>query len=204
MRGGAAAAVGITVLAAAGVALTLWAQQGSAPQPARAAYDRIAKAVTGEDPQRRCYTDVRQSDGSIVGHYVGSRACHDFLAPRRFTGVYVDEFEGQMFLEGAGVAERYVIPCRWIWLTVDEKSDVRRWARPKDGGNLSRVWLLDFVGRATPPAPNSHNGYGHMGVFEGEVLVDQVISARLIGSYEGYSHAGPGALVTRKEDCPIA
>lgn len=194
----------MVALAVAGAAFALWVTEGNAPRPVRVVYDRMAKAITGEDPQRRCFTDVRQRDGSVMGHFLGSRACYDFLPPRRFSGVYVDEFEGQMFLEGAKESDRYVIPCRWIWFTVDEKSDVSRWPGLKDSGNSSRVWLLDFVGRATPPAATGRNGYGHMGASEGEVLVDQIISARLIGSYEGFGNNGPDALVTWKEDCPIS
>lgn len=201
MRKGAAAIGAIVVALLLGFAFVYWVEQGNAPQAVRGIYDDIARTVTGEDPQRRCYTNRLQPDGTEIRQFAGSRACYDFLPPRRFSGIYVDEFEGQMFLEGAGEAKRYVIPCRQIWFSVDEQSDVSRWKGFDKSDDLSRVWLVDFIGRATPSAPKGQ--YGHMGVSEGEVLVDRVISARLLGTYEGYSYYGKDDLVTWQENCPI-
>lgn len=203
MRLAAKAAIGLVVAIAVASALALWVEAGNPPRFVRAGYDGVARLVSGEDPMRRCYTTTREPGGTTRYDYVGARACYDFLPPRRFTGVYVDEFEGQMFIEGAREAARYTIPCRWVWFTVDEKSDVRAWKGFNPQDDLSSVWLLDFVGRETRPAAGGLMGYGHLGASDAEVIVDRIVSARLVGTYEGYSTTGGDALVTWKEGCPV-
>ncbi|MGB3317880.1 MAG: hypothetical protein WA978_06430 [Sphingopyxis granuli] len=200
-RTAAATAIVLIGVAAAVPACIEWVERGNAPYILRVAYDAGTKAVGKPDPQRRCYTLAR-FDGTIRIDYIGSRACHDFLPERRFTGVYIDEFEGQKFIEGHAEADRYIIPCRWISLTVDDQSDVSRWKGFDIQDGMGRVWLVDFIGRATVPRREKF-GFGNMGADEGEVLVERMLSARLLGSYEGYSHQGKDDLVTWQEDCAV-
>lgn len=199
----AAAGIGLIAAAVAVPACIQWVEGGKAPKILRIAYDEMSKALGQPDPESRCYTVVEQPDGVVRIDHIGSRACYDFLPPRRFSGVYVDEFEGQTFLEGAGEAERYVVPCRRVWFTIDDWSDIDAWKGFGAKDRLSRVWLLDFIGRENRPLANGSLGYGHLGASDAEVIVDRVVSARLLGSYQGYSNTGKDDLVTWKEDCPV-
>ncbi|RDE04817.1 hypothetical protein [Sphingomonas aracearum] len=109
--------------------------------------------------------------------------CYKMEEPRRYRGIWIDEFEGQAFLpEGASPPERPRGDPRspgWreqaeraraarTWLDVS-RTDLRHDFRPE-----GRRVRLDFVGRKTlyPGA------YGHMGGSANEIIVDRVISAQ--------------------------
>lgn len=109
--------------------------------------------------------------------------CYKMDPPRRFRGIWIDEFEGQQFIpEGT-------TPPEWprgdpkspgwrkqadlaiagsIWLDVS-RTDVRR-QRQRRGGRV----FVEFIGRKTMYPGN----YGHMGMFGQEIIVDRLISRR--------------------------
>jgi hypothetical protein len=104
-------------------------------------------------------------------------------APRRYRGVWVDEFEGQQFIpEGTREPE---------WPRGDPKSP--EWRKQADQAIAATIWLdveraklshkwqqggrrvfIEFVGRKTMYPGN----YGHMGMSGQEIIVDSVISQR--------------------------
>jgi hypothetical protein len=109
--------------------------------------------------------------------------CYKMDPPRRFRGIWIDEFEGQAFIpEGA-------TPPEWprgerqspgwqqqfdraqaasIWLDVDRVNLGHEFNRG------SRKLLIDFIGRKT-----TYTGaYGHMGMSGNEIIVDRVISVK--------------------------
>lgn len=125
---------------------------------------------------------TRHIEPGVIGS-VPTDQCYKMEAPRRYRGIWIDEFEGQRFIpEGT-------IPPKWpegdpqapgwreqfdraraasIWLNVERAKLPHRNRR---GG---RRVLIEFVGRKTlyPGA------YGHMGMSGNEIIVDRVISVK--------------------------
>ncbi|MDZ3833739.1 MAG: hypothetical protein U0S50_18285 [Sphingopyxis sp.] len=108
--------------------------------------------------------------------------CYKMEAPRRYRGVWVDEFEGQAFIpEGAEApvwprsnprspawrkeADRAIAAT--IWLHVER-------AHLDHEGQRSRRKFIEFVGRKTRYPGN----YGHMGMSGHWIIVDRMISLR--------------------------
>lgn len=109
--------------------------------------------------------------------------CYKMQAPRRYRGVWVDEFEGEAFIpEGTRAPEwprGYPKSPEWrkqfeqaraatIWLDVERAGLGHNW---RQGG---RKAFIEFVGRQTM-YPGQ---YGHMGMSGQEIIVDRVISLR--------------------------
>lgn len=109
--------------------------------------------------------------------------CYKMEAPRRYRGVWVDEFEGQRFIpEGTNPPEWPRTDPKspgWkaqferarlatIWLDVSRVTIAQR---PRQRGGK---WLIEFVGRKTmyPGA------YGHLGMSGQEIFVDRLIMLR--------------------------
>lgn len=109
--------------------------------------------------------------------------CYKMDAPRRYRGVWIDEFEGQQFIpEGTKVPE---------WPRGDPKSP--EWRKQANETIAATIWLdvertelghkrqqggrrifIEFIGRKTMYPGN----YGHMGMAGQEIIVDRVISQR--------------------------
>jgi hypothetical protein len=104
-------------------------------------------------------------------------------APRRYRGVWIDEFEGQRFIpQGTTPPEWPDIESRApdlqekfeqarlasIWL------DMERVKRPRPSRGGSGRYFIEFTGRQTmfPGA------YGHLGMSGHEIIVDEVIALR--------------------------
>ena len=110
--------------------------------------------------------------------------CYKMQRPRRYRGIWINEFEGQQFIpEGVTLPEWPRTNPRspgWreqferaraasIWLDVDRAmsdDDVRR---------AGRRMLIEFIGRQTAYPGN----YGHMGMSGNEIIVDRVISLKI-------------------------
>jgi len=118
--------------------------------------------------------------GIIVGIPVDQ--CFKMEEPRRYRGIWIDEFEGQAFIPEGTDPPRWPSPGStspgWrerleraraasIWL------DVERVGLEHKGGRKMRI---DFVGRKT-----LYPGYyGHLGMSGSEIIVDRVISLKEI------------------------
>lgn len=108
--------------------------------------------------------------------------CYKMEAPRRYRGVWVDEFEGQAFIPEGTKAPK--------WPRGNPESP--EWRKEADRAISATIWLdvervnldrerhrggrkfIEFVGRKTMYSGN----YGHMGMSGQEIIVDRVISLR--------------------------
>lgn len=139
-----------------------------------ALYDRYQTSLTGFDPLSRCLLKAKNGAWGSVG-YISPRNCYRFGPEKEFDGIYFDEFEGQFFIEGARPATHYKLK-ELVWLTIDDKTDLN--GHELSAPLKSRIWHIKFVGRKTKVKAF----YGHGGVFENEIIVDKILSARLIKS----------------------
>lgn len=88
---------------------------------------------------------------------------------RRFSGVYVNGWEVQIFAESAHPDRHY-----WVTMTPEARAAMARVMPPAlDQGDGVRV-VTEFDGRLSAPGR-----YGHLGVYPHTVLIENVISARL-------------------------
>jgi hypothetical protein len=157
-------------------------------QRARLFTTRCAKADVGrgcyryEDRLIREYPCTHHIETNVI-ESLPTDQCYKMERPRRYRGVWVDEFEGQRFIaEGTSPPE---------WPRNDPKSP--RWRERFEQARLATVWLdasrvtfdqkprqrggkwfIEFLGRRTlyPGA------YGHLGMSGQEIIVDRMISLR--------------------------
>jgi hypothetical protein len=108
--------------------------------------------------------------------------CYKMGEPQRFSGVWIDEFEGQEFIpDGVALPElpqdrrspefmkKYrELRAASIWLDVD------RAGLGYDFNNGTRRVHVQFIGRKAVYPWN----YGHMGAWRNYIIVDRVISHR--------------------------
>lgn len=148
----------------------------------RSGLDRSILLMSGTDPQTRCWDRVQGSDGHVENRFVGSRNCYRFEPARLFSGIYVDEFEGQRFLEGAHGPPPYQ-PRDRIWLELDDglRAELRR-RLPPDQRGRTRIWQIEILGRKAI----GRGGFGHLGGSDGLIVVDAVRSAGLVATLDGY------------------
>lgn len=161
----------------------LWAVSGNAPYSVGTLY------FGPNDHEVRCAEDRRKW---------GAAACGDLGRQRVFEGIYFDEFEGQIFLDGERPAESYTQRGPLTWLTFDEQSVPEQLGT---GVVSTRVWHMRFIGRKT--VRSGH--YGHFGMSCHEILVDRVLWARPQQAAGGYRS---DSLIQQNDDplqtCPDA
>ena len=124
--------------------------------------------------------------------------CYKMEAPRRYRGVWIDEFEGQRFIpEGTNPPE---------WPRTDPKS--AGWREQFERARLATIWLdveranpgherqrggrmafIEFIGRKTMYPGD----YGHMGMSGQEIVVDRLISLRECSEKEDCGRKLPGS-----------
>jgi hypothetical protein len=116
-------------------------------------------------------------DGLLV--YEGGPACYRFDEPRRFRGVWLYEFEGSTFAEGAD----RVPPSDWFdpggsaWLDFNSGIDPTANMKLHDartGQYLVHAYYIDIVGRRTTYS----GGYGHLGMSRHEIIADRILEMR--------------------------
>jgi hypothetical protein len=110
--------------------------------------------------------------------------CYKMLPAKRMRGIWLDEFEGSLFFEGMTHPAQVIAALR-------HERDAKLWphgewlgwgkAREPETRPRSRMVLIDFVGRRTA-IPGS---YGHLGSTASEVLVDKVLSTKVIYEAKG-------------------
>lgn len=118
------------------------------------------------------------SDGACTG--LGSETnCIDFLPAERMRGVWISGFERSWFVPGAeGVPDPNRTDLRKTWLTFAGGAlpdPTLRRAMDAQGGVA--VVAIEFDGRRSRDVGQ----YGHMGGADTIVIVDRIVSARLIG-----------------------
>lgn len=108
-----------------------------------------------------------------------------FENPRRqFSGVWLYEFEGSTFVEGAtripseppAYKEADWLEYRYDLLQAGQITDARAYAETRDCSPV-QPFLVTFVGHRT----HRPFGAGHMGLWRSEVTVDRMISVRRLG-----------------------
>lgn len=130
---------------------------------------------------RKTPCTVRAKDG--VSQSLPTDQCYRMDAPRRYRGVWIDEFEGQRFIpEGTTPPE---------WPEGDPTAP--GWREASEQARLARIWLdMERVERPRPPRDGSGRysiefsgrqtlfpgAYGHFGMPGHKIIVDEVIALR--------------------------
>jgi hypothetical protein len=123
-------------------------------------------------------------NGSRVLVWKPAEDCYKMLPAQRYQGIWLDAFEGSEFFEGAKdardveeemtrrTASRELIVGVWVnWpATPASTSDT--------DSQSGRLFAVEFIGRRTEHAGR----FGHLGMFQHEMVVDQVISQRALDS----------------------
>ena len=101
--------------------------------------------------------------------------CLKYDGPRRMKGLWRNDFEGSQFCPAPAKTCGYVMsdkrtnPVIWLDFSVSLPADHK-------GNGLGGLYAIDFIGRRS-----AYPGYyGHMGVFDEEVIVDRMISMKEI------------------------
>lgn len=115
-----------------------------------------------------CEREVTDAGGTVY-EFIGYDKCFRFSKPTHMRGVWISEFEGSMFYDGAThspTIQRYDSNMTWLEMRDPRYSQVM----DKDGGQ--RTFSIDFIGRKSLyPAL-----YGHMGMSRSMVIVDRMLS----------------------------
>jgi len=93
--------------------------------------------------------------------------CIRFDPPRRFKGVWQNEFEGSYFVEGAKRASQLDEAKELTWLDVAD--NMRRELAYRDS-----IVEIEFVGRKT----SMPGDYGHGGLSKHEIVLEKMINYR--------------------------
>lgn len=115
------------------------------------------------------------SDG-VISYDTGPN-CYRFDQPRSFKGIWLYEFEGSTFLEGAtSVPKERPVYGDTAWLhydpaAIDPKPQYNR-AREGEDCYSIHAFEIEFIGRHSP------EGHGHMGLFGSEIWVEKMLSAK--------------------------
>ncbi|PZR30828.1 hypothetical protein [Caulobacter segnis] len=102
--------------------------------------------------------------------------------PQQYSGVWLDEFEGSTFVEGAtGTPKTFPVPKKTDWFEWRDQPllEAVMNERPEDGGchDVLPV-LVTFVGRRTY---YPFGGTGHLGMWRSKITVQRTISAKRLG-----------------------
>jgi hypothetical protein len=97
--------------------------------------------------------------------------CLKYDGPKRIRGLWRNDFEGSQFCEAPATQCSFDMPGPRTWL--DARVSFPTEFKRRDLGGL---YAVDFIGRSSQYRGN----YGHVGVFDKEVIVDRIISIREI------------------------
>lgn len=117
-------------------------------------------------------TKMQVENGLHVADSKPLDQCVKMTPQRRWRGLWRNDFEGSRFCPTPARECSHATPGRSIWLTFAQHL-------PKNQReSFGDLYAIDFVGRRTLYA----GSYGHFGMFDQEVIVDRVISARHLGA----------------------
>lgn len=138
--------------------------------------------------ERACAPTGRAAYG--VFEYLGDRRCLAFEPARTMTGVWVNDFEGSAFYEGArSWAELEAgVRQRPPWFEIDDATVLPSTFRRR----YYHAYRITFVGRQAKPRPRDARGsppgmpeppggFGHLGMSTSMVLADRVIRSEDLG-----------------------
>lgn len=125
----------------------------------------------------QCWT-TEVSNGTALRVYGGDRKCVSFHPPGEMTGIWVNEFEGSAFYAGAKTLADTRGKKGDVWLSMDGQTVLPANFRRHYG----RAYRITIVGRTALDMNRAPlEGYGHMGMSRGLVLVDRVIDSQDLG-----------------------
>jgi hypothetical protein len=88
-------------------------------------------------------------------------------------GIWINDFEGSRFIKGARILPHAEEGALQVWLEIDERSVAP--AELVSEESLGKAYYIEFKGRpASDMDRYPGEGYGHMGMARGLVLVDRV------------------------------
>jgi hypothetical protein len=162
----------LSVIALSLVALTPLSAQDVPPLPPPEAYLHASDQARA---RRKDPNDLPCTKYGVDGHNTVSSVptdqCYKMLPATRMRGIWIDAFEGSQFYP-----DRSTLPSNrdrarpMFWLEL-ERGQLPRQFRLRAN---RRVMLVEFIGRRTKYRAPS----GHFGMFDYEIIVDRVISAR--------------------------
>lgn len=98
--------------------------------------------------------------------------CYKFDPPRRWKGLWFGEFETSRFCPEPARECSSGTPGEWIWAEAGPGVVV-----PHYNGESSAIMFdVDFIGRK----PSYPGGYGHLGRYNQEIIIDRMISMKRI------------------------
>jgi hypothetical protein len=109
-----------------------------------------------------CAREERQNGIAVIVSAPVDR-CFRMLPPRRWRGLWRNDFEGSQFCPEPATRCDYGTEKEQIWLT--ERPDKR-----PDG----KLYRIEFIGRKTM----YKGAYGHMGASDHEIVMDRLIAAQ--------------------------
>lgn len=149
------------------LAAVLLVQSGMPPPDA---YIHAADRERAARHQIPCVIEHVDKEGRYLGS-IPTDQCFKMLPAQRMRGVWIDAFEGSQFFPGRTTAPGGRGGRPSIWLDTSRVKLPNGYAHGRRNG---RAVLIDFIGRRTRYRAPS----GHMGMFDYEIIVDRVISAR--------------------------
>lgn len=152
----------------------------------------IQAAPPNDEPRRLvrvppCAREVGEGSRKYLA-YRGDRICVDLDMPRVYEGIWIDEFEGQAFAEGANSrADLKLKPAmRRPWFNTYEA--LKPFTKPvRNGGPYNgRLYKVRFVGRqAVNMNREPLRGYGHFNMWPGLIVLDEVLSIEPLDAATG-------------------
>lgn len=94
-------------------------------------------------PELPCFRQVQVGSG-LANQYIGDRACLRLEPPRVFEGIWIDEYEGSRFYEGAADLHNLTRGGLYIRLSIDNQSVAPPALR---GRGTQHVFRVRFVGQ---------------------------------------------------------
>lgn len=106
----------------------------------------------------------------------------EYSQPRRFSGIWLYEFEGSAFIDGATDVPKSPYDygkVAWLEYAPEQIAPGPAYDDYAESGNCYPIhsFAITFIGREKA----SSGGSGHMGIFGSEIVVDQLVSARSLG-----------------------
>ena len=137
-----------------------------------------AATPSPEADDERCWkTEVH---GTVrVKAYQGDRGCVDFTPPRQMSGIWVNEFEGSAFHDGAQSIADIHGKKGDVWFSLDNQTELPPNFK-REYGHAYRITIIGSTAIDMNRKPL--HGYGHMNMARGLVLADRIIAMEDLGS----------------------
>lgn len=110
--------------------------------------------------------------------YIGDRKCVDLREPETLHGIWINQFEGSVFHEGADDLAKALAVRSPVWLSMDAQSVKPAGFVPARG----HAYQLTMVARKAKDMNRQPlEGYGHFNMSAGLVLVDEIVAWKDLG-----------------------